>query len=90
MIGLDGRVLGVAPPGLCSWRRRASATSPRRHLNQLQGAREALEDLPVRRASRRLLWFLVGAAISAGMTALMTSFEVEMQRNISIAFLIPA
>jgi magnesium transporter len=59
-------------------------------LHQRQSATAALEDPPIRRAVRRLPWLLVGAALSAAMTALMTTFEADLQRNVTIAFFIPA
>jgi magnesium transporter len=59
-------------------------------LWQRAGARHALDDPPLSRASRRLPWLLVGLALSTGATAMMVSFEHALKANIVISFFIPA
>jgi magnesium transporter len=94
VVGVDGRVLGVLPPGVLLTVRAHEHHEDLHRLvgilHERQSAKAALEDPPIRRAGRRLPWLLVGAAASAAMTALMMSFEADLQRNVTIAFFIPA
>lgn len=94
VVGTDGRALGVVPPGAL-----LTVLAHEHHedlhrlvgiLHQRQSATAALEDLPLRRAARRLPWLLVGALLSTAMTGLMTAFEADLQRNVMIAFFLPA
>ncbi len=94
VVGADGRARGVVPPGAL-----LTVLAHEHHedlhrlagiLHERQSATAALEDPPIRRAGRRLPWLLVGAVLSAAMTALMTAFEADLQRNVTIAFFIPA
>lgn len=59
-------------------------------LRERDGARHALEDPPLRQFGRRMPWLLVGLALSSGATALMASYEQTLQKNVVIAFFIPA
>jgi magnesium transporter len=94
VVDADGCPLGVIPPSAL-----LAVLAHEHHedlhrlvgiLHQRQNAREALEDPPARRAGRRLPWLLVGAVLSAAVTATMAFFEDALQRNVSIAFFIPA
>ena len=59
-------------------------------MRERSGARHALEDPPPRRFARRIPWLLVGLALSSVATAVMASFEQVLQKNVMIAFFIPA
>lgn len=94
VVGADGRALGIVPPAAL-----LAVLAHEHHedlhrlvgiLHEAQSASAALEDPPLRRAARRLPWLLVGAVMSAAMTALMTVFEADLERNVTIAFFIPA
>ena len=59
-------------------------------LRNSSASRRALEDPPLRRFKRRLPWLLVGLGLSTLGTAVMAGFEATLQRQIAVAFFIPA
>lgn len=90
----DGRVRGVMPSqALMQVLRREHVEDLHRlagiHREQA-AARHAIEDPPLRRARHRLPWLLVGLAGAALATAAMASFEATLQRNVAVAFFVPA
>ena len=52
-------------------------------------AREAIESPPLRRARHRLPWLVIGLLGSGLATAVVASFERELQARVSLAFFIP-
>lgn len=94
VVALDGKPVGIIPPVILL---DVLAREHREDMHRLvgilkerAGSRHALEDPPARRAARRLPWLLVGLAMSAAATAIMTTFEAQLQANVTIAFFIPA
>jgi magnesium transporter len=59
-------------------------------MRERSGSRHALEDPPLRRFAHRVPWLIVGLAMSSAATAVMASFEHALQRQVMIAFFIPA
>jgi magnesium transporter len=59
-------------------------------VRERSGSRHALEDPPLRRFAHRMPWLLVGLAMSSAATAVMASFEHALQKQVMIAFFIPA
>ena len=53
-------------------------------------ARHAIEDPPVRRLRHRMPWLLVGLAGGALATAAMAGFEATFNRQLAVAFFVPA
>jgi magnesium transporter len=90
----DGRPVGVIPPltllEVLAHEHREDMHRFVGILREQAGSRHALEDPPVRRATKRLPWLLVGLAMSAAATAVMARFESDLQANVTIAFFIPA
>ena len=94
VIAMDGKPVGIIPPTTLL---KVLAHEHREDMHRLvgilreqAGSRHALEDPPVRRATKRLPWLIVGLAMSTGATAVMAWFERELQANVAIAFFIPA
>jgi magnesium transporter len=53
-------------------------------------ARHAIEDPPLRRARHRLPWLLFGLAGGAAATATMAGFAATLEKNLVVAFFVPA
>lgn len=94
VVAADGRPLGLLPPRalieILSQEHREDVHRLVGILKERAGARHALEDPPLRRASRRLPWLLVGLGMSSIAAVLMAGFEHVLQANIIIAFFIPS
>jgi magnesium transporter len=59
-------------------------------FNQSEVARTAVTAPPFHRALSRLPWVLIGLAGSSVITAIMSWFEASLEKNIAVAFFIPA
>lgn len=88
------RPIGCIPPAALI---RIAATEHREDVHRMAGIiREstnsihALEDPPLQRFARRLPWLLVGLALSTAGTATMAGFEATLQKQIAVAYFIPA
>jgi magnesium transporter len=94
VVDADGRPLGVMPSqALLQVLRREHVED----IHVLAGikressqARHAIEDPPVRRVRHRLPWLLVGLGGSALATAAMAGFESTFNRQLAVAFFVPA
>lgn len=90
----EGRLLGVVPPqAMLDVLHREHAED----LHRLAGivhtsdhAREALETSPWRRVMSRMPWLLVGLVGSMLAAGIMSRFEGVLQRNVMVAFFVPA
>lgn len=94
VVNAEGRPVGVVPAAEML---AVLAQEHHEDLHRLVGilhrrpnGSEALEDPPMRRAGRRLPWLIVGAVLSAFVTATMAWFEEALQQNVRIALFIPA
>lgn len=94
VVSADGQPIGVLTPRCLL---QVLRMEHREDMDRLVGvlrersyARHALEDPPLRRFARRLPWLLVGLALSSGATAIMASFEKMLEKQVAIAFFIPA
>ncbi len=94
VVAPDGRPVGIIPPvvllDVLAREHREDMHRLVGILKERAGSRHALEDPPAHRAARRLPWLLVGLAMSAAATGIMTTFETELRANVTIAFFIPA
>lgn len=94
VVAADGRPIGVLPPQMLL---NVLAREHHEDINRFVGilkdradARQALEDTPLRRVALRLPWLLIGLGMSSSATAVMASYEQELQANALIAIFIPA
>jgi magnesium transporter len=93
VIDHSGHLLGVVPStALLHILRREHVED----LHRLAGigreaaqAREAIESPPLRRARHRLPWLLLGLVGSVLATAVVASFEGDLQARVALAFFIP-
>jgi magnesium transporter len=94
VVAADGRPVGVLTPDiLLTVLTREHHEDVNRIVGILKdraGARQALEDPPLRRVALRLPWLLVGLGMSAAATAVMASYEDALRSNVLIAVFIPA
>jgi magnesium transporter len=94
VVDRDGRLIGAVPA------RTLLAILRQEHvedLHRLAGirreattCRDALEGPPVRRARHRLPWLLFGLGGSIAAAILMSGFERVLERDVAIAFFVPA
>lgn len=94
VVDREGRVVGAVPA------RSLLAILREEHvedLHRLAGIqrevatrRAALEDSPVRRARHRLPWLLLGLGGSVAAAIMMSRFERVLERDLTIAFFVPA
>lgn len=90
----EGRLLGVVPPqAMLDVLYREHAEDMHRLagiVHDRDHAREALETNPWRRVKSRMPWLLVGLVGSMLAAGIMSRFEGVLQRNLAVAFFVPA
>lgn len=90
----EGRLLGVVPPqAMLQVLHREHVEDVHRLAGIVHGrdhAREALETSPWRRVLNRMPWLLVGLVGSMLAAGIMSRFEGVLQRNVAVAFFVPA
>lgn len=89
----QGRFLGAVPAGSLMAILRDEHIEDLHHmagiLAKSEAAKRALAASPLRQASYRLPWLLVGMAGSAVATAMMARFETALAAHIAVAFFVP-